>query len=32
VSRTEVRAALDTFRGGIDALTTAVETEPAAVA
>ncbi len=32
VSRTEVRAALDTFRGGIDALTTTVETEPAAVA
>ena len=32
VSRTEVRAALDTFRGGIDTLTTAVQTEPAAVA
>ncbi len=32
VSRTEVRAALDTFRGGIDALTTVVETQSAAVA
>jgi acetylornithine/N-succinyldiaminopimelate aminotransferase len=26
VSRTEVRAALDTFRSGVDVLTTAVET------
>jgi predicted acetylornithine/succinylornithine family transaminase len=32
VSRTEVRAALDTFRSGVDALTTAVEPETAAVA
>ena len=32
VSRTEVRAALDTFRGGIETLTTAVQTEPTAVA
>ncbi|MDP8948669.1 MAG: aminotransferase class III-fold pyridoxal phosphate-dependent enzyme, partial [Actinomycetota bacterium] len=32
VSRTEVRAALDTFRGGVDALMTAVEPETVAVA
>ena len=32
VSRTEVRAALDTFRGGMKPLTTTVETEPEAVA
>jgi acetylornithine/succinyldiaminopimelate/putrescine aminotransferase len=32
VSRTEVRAALDTFRGCVDALTTAVEADTAAVA
>jgi predicted acetylornithine/succinylornithine family transaminase len=32
VSRTEVRAALDTFRGGVDTLMAAVETEATAVA
>ena len=32
VSRTEVRAALDTFRGGFEALTTAAEPETPAVA
>jgi acetylornithine/N-succinyldiaminopimelate aminotransferase len=32
VSRTEVRAALDTFRSGVDALTTVLEVDTAAVA
>jgi acetylornithine/N-succinyldiaminopimelate aminotransferase len=32
VSRTEVRAALDTFRSGVDALTAVVEVDTAAVA
>ena len=32
VSRTEVRAALDTFRGGVEALTTTVRSDTAAVA